>query len=671
MGANNIKFKTKPSYFFITSIQLTLFVLLYLNPGEVMAMESIQAFKMTDIDSKLELRYLLDEQTSFHSGIRSQRDRHPTFQEEFSVQTRNYIFHPNMLSISLGGSLLLDQSRYQTLTEEYTSEEELLGYNTRLDFFKKKPVPVSLYYDKQNPSVTVGLGGRYLQENTKYGIDLAVLEPLSPVQITVKAYRHTTLGEGLNQITDNETEHADLRLYSAYGSGNHVQLFHQVNNRDSRSGSTNLPINTRTTSTTTTSLDSKNLFGKLRQVQLINNISYSTQEEYPRREEVRFNPILNWQLNPAYNSFLRFNYTDSEEETTSTTQKYLITGVGYSKLNNSASFDIHGEENQSSSIEYQSSGINLKLSRNHPLTTGRLKLSYSGSLDQHDQSSNSAVSEIFGEEHVLNGTTPVTLRRENIESSSIVVSNTGRTQIYIEDLDYRLIIIGTETQIQRLAAGNIIDGQTVLLDYSYQTGGSFAYDTISNNIQLKWMPSPLYDLYIRLQDTEQKLREGDPSTPLNSATSVTTGVRAEQSLLVGIDVGGDANFIDHKEDINSYTEQNYSAFIRLPLPLVTNLQLSLRHQETDNKNTEEDVNLTAYLLRLRSRPWLRTQLNYEYSYEDDTGGTLDRLLKIQRLQLNWAYRQLTLAANANYTTEEQGNYRGEHWAIRFNLLRKF
>ncbi|MDH5712286.1 MAG: hypothetical protein OEZ15_11590, partial [Gammaproteobacteria bacterium] len=402
-------------------------------------METIQAFKMTDIDSKLTLRYLLDEQTTFHSGIKSQQDSHPTFQEEFSVQTHNYIFHPNMLSIDLGASLLLDQSRYQTLTEEYSNEEELLGYNTRLDFFKKKPVPVSLYYDKQNPSVSVGLGGRYLQENTKYGVDLAVLEPLSPIQISLKAYRHTTLGEGFNQTTDDELEHADLRLYGAYGSGNHAQLSHQVNNRDSRSGSTNLPINTRTTSTTTTYFDSKNLFGDLRQVQLINNISYSTQEEYPKREELRFNPSVNWQHNQKFNSFYRFNYTDADEETISTKLKNFIGGFGYSDLNNSGSMDIHGENNKSTSIEYQNRGIRFQISHNHPFTASKLKVSYSGSMDRRDQTASSAISNIFGEEHILNGTTPSTLVHDYIENNSIIVSNTGRTQIYIENLDYRLI----------------------------------------------------------------------------------------------------------------------------------------------------------------------------------------------------------------------------------------
>ena len=665
------KFKIKLPFHPLITLHLALLVLLYLYSGNVMAIDSIQAFKMTDIDSQLELRYLLDEQSYFHSGIKSQQNRHPTFQEEFSVQTQNYIYHPNMLSIDLGANLLLDQSRYQTLNQEYTSEDELLGYNTRLNFFKKKSVPVSLYYDKQNPSVSLGLGGRYIQENRKYGIDMEVLEPLSPVQISLKAHRQTMLGEGLGQITDNETEHVNLRLYSNYGSGNHVRLSHQLNNRISSSGSTNLPINSRTTSTATTSFDSKNLFGKLRQVQLINNISYSTQEEYPKREELRFSPILNWQPDPAFNSFLRFNYSDTDEETTNTQQKDFIGGVGYSKLNNSASLDLHGEENKSSSIEYQNTGLNFKASHHRPLSTGKLKLSYGIGLNQHEQTSSRSIAEVFGEQQTLTATTSVTLRRENIETTSLIVSNIDRSQIYIENLDYRIIIIGNQTLIQRLAGGNITDGQLVLVDYSYQTGGDFAYDMISNNIQLKWMPTPFYDLYIRLQDSQQKLREGDPTTPLNSATNISTGVRAEQPLLIGINLGGEANFIDHKEDINSFTEQNYSAFIKVPLPLVTNMQLSLRHQLTDNKNSEEDVDLIAYLLRLRSRPWLRAQLNYEYSYENDTGGSLDRLLKIQRMQLKWAYRQLTLSADAYYSTEEQGDFRGEHWTIKCNLLRRF
>jgi len=631
----------------------------------------IKPLMMTDTHGELTLRYLLDEQVFSHSGIKVQQDTRPTFQEEYRIDTRSYVYHPNFLSMDLGGSLLLDQSRYETLNAESSSNEKLLSLNARLDFLNKKPYPVSLFYDKQNPSVSTGLGGRFIQENIKYGINTSLLQPLTPVQVSLNAYRQTTLGEGFDQLTDDETEHVNLRLYRAYGVGNHAQLSYQINNRDSRSGSPNLPIQTRTTSTTSNYFDSKNLFGTQSQIQLTSNMAYSTQDEFPRRRELRINPILNWQHNPSIRSFYRFNYTDSKEETTRINNKSIVSGMGYSSEQYNGSMDIHGEDSQATGIDYQNVGVNVQLSHSRPTQLGELTLSYSGSADLRDQVSDSGLFDIFGEQHELSGTTSATLSREFIDRSSIVVSNTGRTQVYVENLDYRILEVGAQTQIQRLAAGNIIDAQTVLVDYRYQTGGSFKYDLINNALQLNWNPSSFYELYIRYRDSQQSLRAGNPTIQLNSVTSTTYGISADRPLLSGINLGGEAYYEDHEEDINPFTQNNYDAYVDLPLPQLTNLRLSARHQLIDYQNSAEDVDLTGYILRLRSRLWLRTQLSYEASYEEDTGGTLDRLLKIQRLQLNWSFRQLSFSANVHFSAEEQGVVERDRWAIKFNLRRTF
>ena len=46
------------------------------------------------------------------------------------------------------------------------------------------------------------------------------------------------------------------------------------------------------------------------------------------------------------------------------------------------------------------------------------------------------------------------------------------TSIYVEDLDYRLITIGSITSIQRLITGNISDGETVLVDTAANPPGT-------------------------------------------------------------------------------------------------------------------------------------------------------------------------------------------------------
>jgi thiamine kinase-like enzyme len=653
-----------------TALQRGVLALLCLTITEVMAAD-IKAFNMTGVDHELVLRYFLDKQSTSQSGSKTQYTSRPTFQEEYRINTQSYIFHPNLLSMDLGANILLDQSRFETLDAENSNREQLLGYNARLDFLKSKPYPASVYYIKDNPTVSVGIGDRILLQSTRYGIDLALLEQISPVKITFNAGRQTTKGDGFDLTTDEASEHARLAFYRAYGKGNYAQLSHQLNNRDSNSGSTGLPIEARTTSNTSTFFDSKNLFGGKGQAQLITNVAYTTQEEFPKREELRAFPVLNWQHNEKINSFYRFLYTDSEEETNTINQKVFTSGFGYSDQQTNGHADLHLENSKNTGTDFQSKGINYSINHTIPVGIGSVTAGYSGGLDYRDQVSDSAVFTVFGEEHEMIGTTPINLNRQFIIDSSIVVSNIARTQIYIEDQDYRVLRVGSTSQIQRLDNGNILNGQLVLVDYEYLTGGTFAYDLTNNNIRLQWNPSNFYELYIRYLESKQELREGDPTIPLNSINRMTYGAKADHPMLNGITLGGEAYIQDHEEDINSFLLKYLDAYIDLPLPRLTTLRFTTRRQLIDNEQSVEDVDLTAYILRLLARPWLRTQLSYEVNYEEDTGGTLNRLQKVQRLQLRWAYRQLTLSGNIFYSSVTQGTIENDRLSVRLNLVRTF
>ena len=663
--------KQRANILCLTATQHWFIVLFCLVLTDVTGAE-IDTFRVTDVNSELALRYLYDEQKFYSSGDITQKDTRPTFQEEYRVDTESYVYHPNLLSLDLGASFLLDQSSVENLTEESSNNEQLLGYNARLDFLKNKPYPASVYYTKTNPSVSVGIGGRYLLENTRYGVDLALLESISPVQITFNAYRQSANGEGFDQFTDDVVDHTNIRFYRSYGKGNSAQLSYQTNARDSRSGSPGLPIQERTTSNTSAFFDSKNMFGGKNQAQLVTNVAYTTQDEFPKREELRAYPVLTWQHNDKINSFYRFLYTDADEEGQKVNQKLFTSGFGYNDNDRIyGNADIHIEDSKNTGVEFQSKGANGQINYNQPIGLGSITAGYSGAIDSRDQKAESAVFTIFGEELQLAGTTQVNLSRQFVVEASIVVSNTGRTQTYVNGIDYRVLIVGSTTQIQRLSTGNILDNQIVLLDYDYQTGGTFAYDLVSNNALLQWNLSNNYELYIRYNNAQQNLREGDPTIPLNSIVVYTYGGSITQPFLNGITIGGQAYIQDHNEDINPFLQHYLDGYMDLPMPGLTKLRLSTRRQLVDNEKSDEDVDLTAYMVRLQARPWLRTQMNYDYNYETDVGGTLKRELIIQRLQFRWAYRQLSMDANAYYTQEKQGVTDRDRWSIRFNMLRRF
>ena len=631
----------------------------------------VSPFQLTKLDSYLALRYLLDEQIISTGGVDTLQDRRPTFQEEYAIATQSYVYHPNFLNMDIGGSLLLDQSRFESLNTENQSSSELLNFNTRLNFLSKKPYPLSLYYDKQNPSVSTGLGGRFIQENIKYGVDFTLQEPFSPVQLTINSFQLTSKGEGFDQIVNDVQQQTNVRLYHAYGSGDHFQVNLLSNDLQSQSGNPDLPIIARKTSTDSVSVDSRNLYGELDQVQLTNVMSYSEQHEYPVREDLRIAPNIRWIHSDNLSSFYRFNLSDSTEENIKNRNEKLVLGLSYFKPHVNGSFDIHGESSEATGISFDNLGSNASLAYDRDTAVGNIRIAYNGNLDVRNQRSDIALFEVFSEALSLQNIDFATLGHDFIDVSSLLISNVGRTQIYLEDVDYRVIVIGTQTQVQRLAGGSIISGQPLVVDYSYQTGGTFEYANVNNNLQLEWSLSDFYNLYIRYKNNRQKLRQGAPNIPLNSVNSTTSGIRVDHPLLNGINLGGEAYLENHQEDINPYVRKNLDAYIEMPLPSLTNIRFSGRRVLVDNENSVEDVDLVGYILRIQSRPWLRVNMAFESSYEEDIGGTIERLIRSHRLKFDWRYRQLNFAALAHYSTEEQGVVRRDRWAIKLLLRRDF
>lgn len=178
-------------------------------------------------------------------------------------------------------------------------------------------------------------------------------------------------------------------------------------------------------------------------------------------------------------------------------------------------------------------------------------------------------------------------------------------------------------------------------------------------------------MYLRYAKSNQQLLEGSPTIQLNSINRSSVGIRADKPLQNGMNLGGEALYENNNEDINPYIKQNYDAFIQLPLPKLTDLRLSARQMRVDNESSVEDVDLNGYILRITSQPWLRTRVSFESSYEEDTGGSVDRLLRSHRLQAGWRIRQLNVNFSAYYSVEEQGDIERERWAVKLVARREF
>jgi len=656
----------KPSGF-LTSALVTLFFSL----NNLQAAE-ISAFEVIDSSGSLSLKFISDNQKISTLGTTTQNNERQLWQEELNLKMNGYIYHPNFLKMDLSAGLLSDQTKFDFSGYKYSTNQQVNNLSARLDFLYKRPTPFSVYYNKTNTIVPTGSTGSFLQENIIYGSEVALLSPLSPVTVRLSNFRETTYGEGSNQRSDEMNEQFKLSMNYPYGVGDYVQLSLLDNHRISRSGSLALPIVETESDASSTGFKTKNTFGSDNQLQLTSHYGQQEQKGFPEKESWFFRPKLDWTHNKKFISYYTFSTNhikeqDREIKNDRTTAKLKYSGEN--SLGGVAGLSLSSSE--STGFEFEDKGINLSTSKKIDTNHGKYDVSYSASLNSRDQTSTLLQIPVFGDQYTLNGITQETITQSNIDTTTIIVSNSTRSQTFVEGLDYSITVIGNQTLIERLIGGNIADGQSVLIDYSYDTGGTMKYERQTQNININLALNKFYNIFTRFYQSKQNLIEGNPTINLNSSDGTILGLRINRPLKKGMTVGGELLTQRHNDDSNPYDKQNIDAFINLPLFSNAMLKLNTGILMIDNEQSDEDINKKTLGLNFRSRPWLRTSMTFESQYSHDTGGSTKRTTLNNTLNFSWRYRQLNLKTTIKHKSEEQGIVERDDWSIYLKLQRAF
>ena len=256
-----------------------------------------------------------------------------------------------------------------------------------------------------------------------------------------------------------------------------------------------------------------------------------------------------------------------------------------------------------------------------------------------------------------------------VPGSVVVRDYTGAT--LVEGTHYTLTPFGTKTLVRRLITPINDQDRTFSVDYAYETGGSAVYSILDQHVQASLTLYRYYNIYVRYRDSAQTLISGAPTLPLNSVRNTSYGARADTPLPSGILVGGEVTYEYDREDISPYDRRDYLAYLQFPLPFLSTLRLSGRRTEVDYLYASQRVELTGYIAQLNSRPWYRTLLTAEASYDEDTGGSLLRQTWSRALMAEWQIRQMTLRAEGRYTSEALGDAERDRTMVRMLLRRDF
>lgn len=637
--------------------------------------QEVTAFRLTGVEGYASMRYLRDEYATRQLGATLRQDQ-VDLREEVFLMTHSYVYHPSFLTLDLGAGPIFQRARTSLDDVEGASSSTRYNLSARATFLRDKPYRGSLFYERLNPTVTVSPGSVVSQENTRYGFDLSLPAPL---RIDIDGSRLRTRGNSPDRVVDNQTEQFSLRASQPIGGLGVARFRYDFTGLGSSNGSPNLPIQSTTIDRNYYQFDTHLRFGEAQKYDLYNITSFESQKYTigsggpPDRKTRRLLLDLRGRESQRLNVFATYDYTSTDQTISVVSLQSASAGMSYSLTKELLlRLNARAQNAGGNQFDVRSRAADGLLQYTRPLGPGVLNANYSLRYEQRDQQATAPRANIVGEALTLAGTTPVALTRQRVVAGSVAVNNATRTQTFVEGIDYLLTLVGVETRVQRIVAGNIIDGEDVAVDYAYDAGGTYAAAQTDQTVNLDWSLGSFVNLYARYQDLAPALRSGTPTTPLNAVRSAMYGARMEVPLKLPIDVaiGGLYQRETVQETISPYRRAQAELYVQAEPPFGRgSIRLGARRVNQDFERSLQDVRLAGYDLSVRTQHEHGISVSANATYERDTGAPLARTRQVTTARVQWRYLRADLSMDFIRSRESQDSYERRRSLIQILLRR--
>lgn len=679
----------------------------FLPTLQLKSAKEIAPFRLTAIEGDVTMKVLSDSNSNYEkpegvagspatgSAGKESRARQSNVVYEVNLKTQSYIYHPNLISLDVSGGPVIDKGKYDTDGVVTNSRRQMYNFNGRATILRDKPYTGALFLERQNENQSVGPAQEMLTENTRYGLTFNLLNPVTPIPLKVDLSRTENQGKGAEQVIDNRIDQLHLKMDANLGrlgwssfqgmpfKGTSTLMYDGAR-LSSASGSVNLPIHASSSSDDRINLDTQLKFGASNEYDLTNavilhsNKYTADQGALTAMRDFSFSLDLIGRHSEELQTSGRYILNTSQYGDQDTTLNSASAGISYRFTPDlSGNLNIRGDSSKSTQVSSTTYGLDGSTQYQQALPVGKATAGYSFSYYQRDQQASALEAKVIGERVTLAGTSLVTLVKEQIADGSVLVTNQTHTQTFVEGLDYTLSRLGAKLRIQRLIGGNILDGEAVLIDYVFATGGSYTLSQLDNSVNLNWALKSYLNVFLRYAVSSPTVTSGFVTTPLNPARTTTYGARSElpvslleQELLLG----GSAEFEDRHEALAPYKRKNFEAFTQIDLPWVRSggLRLGARRLQVDYDYTPQNgVKQASHDLSLGARLGYGIEVSAEALRMRDTGTPLLREYASTSIKAKWQRRKIKASFDLSRVREVQGIAQSNRIRGQFTLRRDF
>jgi len=663
------------------NVILTCTVLVFVLSAFAARAQEIAPFRLTNFWAYLELKYRLEEISNKSTGVETIIDD-TRFQVELGGSSTSYIFHPKLLQMRIAGSLL---SGRQNIAREQTSflsgdavlsrrsrEELLLNLDATLRFLKDKPYPATVSYVRNNPIVSTGVEGTFTQENERIGLDFELRDVL-PFNLLLDASQFWSFGESLDRVVDISNDRVSVQAKKTISRGNRLRFDYVITDQTSRNGDPRRPIQEITRRAERLSFTTNSLLGSDDQLRINQTASFNHRDE-PDVTDILFSPRIHWIHGSAWESRYQYNFSQTERPESDFENRTESLGalIHYSPSRKfegqiSTDFDRSNDVDRLSQNARRISGrANIK----RDTAVGQFNLSMGLGYRLDDRVSESPLVIVEEEPVLMVGTAPVPLSRNFVVAGTVTVRNATGTQTYVEGFDYFLSEVGSTTRIERVISGSILDGETVLVDYEAETGGTFEYSQVDQDLSADFRFTKYHSIFFRYSSSKQNLQSGVPTLPFNSVEAYEIGLREQIPLRWGgVQLSGEARYRRQDEDINPFNQTSLTFSVQAPVSTKLKLNAAVSRNIIENLLSDEDSDLTTFNANLTWHARRNLTIRADGNYNEDTGGTIFRSNSRWKLSAQWRYRKISLGMDTQYRRQRQGDLDNDHFEFWVRIRR--
>lgn len=496
----------------------------------------------------LRTEYEREKQFLVDSPAPSKRSR-LLFEEVLETGFRGSVYHPKFMDFDIALGIAPQQIKQKSESgsgDDRFRNSYLTHYRVNSYFLKEKPLNFSLFTDKQREIQNRDFFERQIVDSNTYGGRFAFKNEKIPLGFSYH-YSEKNIDRSFrgDQIFDDEIISLQVKPeFIPWGETDmdytKNKFFRQEAGSDDQKGVSDQ-----------VSVSNRYQWDEAHPKNLGTYLRYFSLDDTRDSRDLTLNESLTVEHSDRLQSFYQYNLAENSVDNSDSTQHDITLGLGhqlYESLHSSVS--INGISLKTTSFDESRAGVSIDEDYHKKIGLAQFGAGIGYAYERRNRDAAATFLNIANESHALLDSAVVFLNYLDIDTSTIVVTNSAGTLSYIRDLDYQIIEhLSGFFEIRRITTGSISNGDQVLVDYIAQQNPSFGFSTAQNRYRLSlgfWENK--LQFYSRYRQQQPSGFKGESNLVLEEFNDKVSGC---QLNLDGMNVS--AEYEDYVSDLSPYT----------------------------------------------------------------------------------------------------------------------